>query len=116
VITVVLGLLLVAGCATSATVAMERMGQAEKAVVDARQSTAAVNAPAELKTAEDKLTAARNAFAAADYEAAGRLAEQSVTDADYARAKAEAGKARTMAYDMRQNIQTLQRELDRLSK
>jgi hypothetical protein len=112
VATIAIAVLVIAGCA-STTVPLERIGQADKAITEARQSSAAVNAPVELKTAEDKVTEARNAMIAEDHDRATRLAEQAQVDADYARVRAASEKSKKTAQDMRANIQNLRRELER---
>jgi len=43
-----------------------------------------------------------------------QLAEQAAVDADYARARTASERIRRMADEMRQNIQTLRQELERL--
>lgn len=102
------------GCASLEPAASAKLGQADRAVIEATQSNAGVSAAAELKTAQDKLAGAQAAMAKKDYEEAIRLADQALVDADYARAKASTEKVRKMATEMRQNIQTLRQELDRL--
>ena len=107
--------LLVAGCASgSESLASMKMGQAQRAVSDATQANASVNAPVEFKQAEDKLTAAQAAVREKDYKEAVRLAEEVQADADYARAKSMNARSTKMADEMRQNIQTLRNELERL--
>jgi len=111
---IVLAALTAAGCASSGPLASTKVGQAERAVDDAQQSGASISAPVELRTAEDKLKAARAAMAKEDYDQAIRVAEQAAVDADYARARAANERAKRMADEMRQNIQTLRQELERL--
>jgi hypothetical protein len=93
-----------------------KVGEAQRAVSDARQATASVNAPVEIKAAEDKLTAAQAAARQEDYKQATRLADEALADADYARAKSLNERTRKMADEMRQNIQTLRNELEGLPK
>ena len=113
---VAIAVLVIAGCASTATVPIERIGQADNAITEARQHGAAVNAPVELKIAEDKVTDARNALMKEDHDRATRLAEQAQTDAAYARVRGESAKAQQIAQDMRVNIQNLRQELERLSQ
>jgi len=111
---IVLAALTVTGCASSSPLASTKVGQAERAVDEAQQSGASISAPVELRTAEDKLKAARAAMAQEDYDQAIRVAEQAAVDADYARARAVNERAKRMADEMRQTIQTLRQELERL--
>ena len=107
--------LLVTGCASGdASLSNMKVGQAQRAVSDASQATAPVNAPVELKQAETKLAAAQAAAQRKDYKEAARLADEAQADADYARAKSQSVKATKMADEMQQNIQTLRRELEKL--
>ena len=116
VVWVILGLLLTSGCVTYATLPREKISEADKAFVEAKESNASLNAPVELKAAEDKLTEAKSAFDKKDYEKAARLAEQASADADYARAKGSSEKARKKADEIRQNIKTLKQDIELLSQ
>lgn len=109
-----LAALALAGCASSYGVATEKIAQADKAVASARMGNASLDASAELKVAEDKLAEAKAAFARNDHGDAARLAEQADVDAGYAGAKASTEKLRKLAREMRQNIQILRQELERL--
>ncbi len=111
-----LGLLLMSGCTTFATLPSEKISQGDKALAEARESNASVNAPVELKAAEDKLAEARVAFGKKEYDRATRLAEQASVDADYARAKGVSEKAKKKAEELRQNIKTLRHDIELLSK
>ena len=105
----------VAACASSqGPVARAKLTQAERAFDEAQQASAAINAPTELKAAEDRLKDAKEAVAKKSYERAIRAAEQASVDADYARARAVNERAKRTADEMRQNIQTLRQELERL--
>jgi hypothetical protein len=107
--------ILVTGCASGdASLSSMKLGQAQRAVSDASQATAPVNAPVEIRQAETKLAAAREAAQRKDYGEAIRLADEAQADADYARAKSQNVRATKMADEMNQNIQTLRRELERL--
>jgi hypothetical protein len=103
------------GCATTnGTLSSARIGQAERAIDEAKQSNATLNAAPELKVAEDKLAAARAAMAREDYEAAVRQAEAAMADADYARARSGNERMSRVIGDMRKNIEALRQELERL--
>jgi hypothetical protein len=111
-----LGLLLMSGCTTFATLPREKISQGDKALMEAKESNASLNAPVELKAAEDKLAEAKAAFGKKDYEKATRLAEQASVDADYARAKGTSEKANKKAEELRQNMKTLRQDIELLSK
>jgi hypothetical protein len=111
-----LGLLLMSGCTTFATLPREKILLGEKALTDAKESNASLNAPVEFKAAEDKLAEAKAAFSKKDYDKAARLAEQVSVDADYARAKGTSDKANKKAEELRQNIKKLRQEIGLLSK
>jgi hypothetical protein len=68
----------------------------------------------ELKMAEDKLKEAQAAVTKGDYEQASSLADQATVDADYARARATNQRVTKTLDDMKQNIQVLRLELERL--
>jgi hypothetical protein len=111
-----LSLLLMSGCTTFATLPSEKISEGEKALTEAKESNASLNAPVEFKAAEDKLVEAKAAFGKKNYEEATRLAEQASVDADYARAKGTSEKAKKKAQELRQNIKTLRQEIELLSK
>jgi len=111
---IVLAALTLIGCASSGPLASTKVAQADRAIDEAQQSGASISAPVELRTAEDKLKAARAAMAKEDYDEAIRLAELAAVDADYARARAGNERVKRTADEMRQNIQTLRQELERL--
>lgn len=108
--------LMINGCATYATLPREKISEADKAVVEAKESNANLHAPGELKTAEDKLAEAKTAFEKKDYDKATRLAEQASVDADYARVRGGLEKAKKKAEELHQNIKTLSQEIELLSK
>ena len=116
IVTVVFSILLLDGCGGFSTLPKEKISESDKAVAEAKESNASVNAPTELKAAEDKLAKAKAAFRDKDYDVATRLAEQASVDADYARAKGASEKAKKEAEDLRQNIKTLRQDIEGLSK
>jgi D-arabinose 1-dehydrogenase-like Zn-dependent alcohol dehydrogenase len=109
------GLLLAGGCAaTNGTVSNQKIWQANKAIGEAKESNAILNAPDELKAAEDKIVEATTALTNKDYERAVRLAEEASINAEYARARAAAEKAKKAAEEMRQTNKDLRQELERM--
>ncbi len=116
VVVVALGILWLNGCGGFAALPAEKISESEKAMREAKESNASINAPVELKAAEDKLAAAKAAFKKKDYDEATRLAEQASVDADFAKAKGTSEKARKKAEEIQQNIKTLKQEIAALSK
>ncbi len=112
----VFGLLFTSGCATYATLPRERISEGDKALNEARESNASLNAPVELKAAHDKLAAAKTALGKKNYDEAVRLADQALVDADYARVKGVTEKEKKKAEELRQNAKTLRQEIETLSK
>jgi chromosome segregation ATPase len=110
------GLLLASGCATNGTLSNQKIQAGEKAILDAKEGNASLNAPAELNVAEENLRQAREAQAQKEYEKAARLAERASVDAEYARTKATTEKAKKPVEEMRKNIEVLRQEIERLSK
>lgn len=112
---VVLAVLTATGCASSdGRLSSTKVGQAERAVEEAKQSNASVTAAAELKMAEDKLMAARAAMAKKEYKDAINQAEAALADADYARARSLNERVRKAIDEAKQNIQVLRKELERM--
>jgi len=104
------------GCGGLAALSRDKISNGDKAMREAKESNASLNAPVELKAAEDKLEAAKAAFNKKDYDNADRLADQALADADYARAKGSTEKTRKKADEIRQNIKTLKQDIELLSK
>jgi hypothetical protein len=117
-VVVVMGLsiLWLSGCSGLSASSKQKISEGDKALTEAKESNATVNAPAELKAAEDKLEQAKAAYAKKDYDAADRLAEQALADVDHARAKGATEKVKKEAEALRQNIKTLRQEIDVLTK
>ena len=110
------GLLLTSGCATDGTLSNQKIQAGEKAILDAKEGNASLNAPAEVNVAEENLSQAREAQAKKEYEKAARLAERASIDAEYARTKATTEKTKKPVEEMRKNIEALSQEIERLSK
>jgi hypothetical protein len=116
VVVIALSMLWLNGCGGFATLPAEKISDSDKAMQEAKESNASLNAPVELKAAEDKLAAAKAAFNKKDYDEATRLAEQASVDADFAKAKGTSEKARKKTEEIRQNIKVLRQEIEILSK
>jgi hypothetical protein len=110
----VMGTLLATGCAGNSTIPSEKIASAEKALSEARESSAATGGEAapELKNAEYKLGEAKDAMKKKEYENASRLADSATVDVELAQAEASTAKSKKAAEEMRESIKSLQRELD----
>ncbi|HXX33837.1 MAG TPA: DUF4398 domain-containing protein, partial [Thermodesulfobacteriota bacterium] len=70
-----LSILWLSGCGGGfAALPKEKISDGDKALREAKESSASLSAPAEMKAAEDKLAAAETAFNKKDYDEATRLA------------------------------------------
>jgi hypothetical protein len=102
------------GIATAKDIApIEKITTVEKALAVARESNATIHAPLELKLAEDKLKKANMAIDEEEFEKARRLADEALLDAKLAEAKSRSKKAKNLAQEMRNSIDTLRREIER---
>ena len=113
-IAVILAAVSVAGCASKGAAPVESMTSAELVIKEARDNNAAINAPLELKFAEDKLAAAKAAVTKEEFLQAKRLADEALMDAKLAEAKSLSVKAKKQAQEMRDAIDTLRHEIDRI--
>ena len=113
-IAVVLAVVSTAGCASKGVAPVESMTSAELVIKEARDNNAAINAPLELKFAEDKLAAAKAAVTQEEFIQAKRLADEALMDAKLAEAKSLSVKAKKQAQEMRDAIDTLRHEIDRI--
>ncbi|MCE7914573.1 MAG: DUF4398 domain-containing protein [Nitrosomonas sp. PRO4] len=73
-------------------------------------------APVELDRAKTKLNEAEKAADEKNYATAKRLADESLSDGKLATAKASAARAQKSAQDMRDTIQTMGQELERVQR
>jgi hypothetical protein len=108
------GALVFSGC-SSVTPPREELATAELAVREAQQSKASQHASLELRMATEKLNRAKQAMRDEDYVTARRLAEQALVDAQLAESKARSTDAREMARQLREGIETLRKEAERVS-
>jgi len=113
-IALILAVVSAAGCASKGVAPVESMTSAELVIKEARDNNAAINAPLELKFAEDKLAAAKTAVAQEEFIQAKRLADEALIDAKLAEAKSLSVKAKKQAKEMRDTIDTLRHEIDRI--
>jgi hypothetical protein len=93
---------------------MEKMVKLESTIANARQAEAIVYAPLELKFAEDKYKMAQNAIEGKEYDVARQLADEALMDAKLAEVQALSVKAEKEAQEMRESIETLRSELNRI--
>lgn len=103
------------GCAPKVA-PVENITSAEMAIKAAQESNASVNAPLELKVATDKLNQAKAAMEQEEFDKAQRFADEAMLDAQLAEAKSRSEKAKKVAQEMRDNIETLRHEIERSQK
>lgn len=108
-----LGLALLAGCASQKAPATADVAVSRAAVESAVSAGGADAAPAEMLSARAKVQEANQALAAKDYERARDLAMQAQADAKLAQSKAGSAKATAAADALQENIRVLREELDR---
>jgi hypothetical protein len=113
-----LGILMIAGCAStgSRSMATMKISESEKALSIARESNANPNTYVDLRIAETELAQANQALSADEYLKAARLAEKATVDADCARIETKAAQAKKDEESMRQNIQKMQQDSGLSSK
>lgn len=88
-----------------------------KAQIETAETNGAVNfAPVEFDRAKTKLREAEVAAAKDNNEIAKRLADESLSDAKLANAKASAARAKQSAQKMKDTVNTLGNELERVQK
>ncbi len=104
------------GCASKGIAPVKNISDAEMAIKEAKESSATVNAPLELRYAEDKLKNAKIAFEQEEFVKAQRLADEALMDAKLAEAKSESLKAKEHAQKVRDSVETLRREIERMQK
>jgi hypothetical protein len=116
----VIGLLFAVGCGytmkMTAQTSAEKIFQADKSFLDAKDGNASLNAPDDLAVAQGKLAAAKDAFAKENYDEAARLADQTVVDADYAKARATTRKNMDIAEGIKNETNALRQEIERMTE
>ena len=110
---VLMGLLVVAGCAAAPVPPSNALRAAEQAIGNAERERVADYASAELAEAREMLVAARDAVDREDMVMAQRLAEQSRVDAELASAIAGAAKAQAINTEMQTSTRILEHEMQR---
>lgn len=93
---------------------MEKMVKLESSIANARQAEAIVYSPLELKFAEDKYQMAQAAIEDKKYDEARQLADEALLDAKLAEVKARSVRAEKEAQEMRESIETLRSEINRI--
>ncbi len=93
---------------------MEKMVKLESQISNARQAEAIVYSPLELKFAEDKYRLAQDAIEDKEYDVARQFADEAMLDAQFAEIKALSVRAQREAQEMRESIETLRTELNRI--
>jgi hypothetical protein len=111
--TTFVGMLFLAGCASTPQPPTLDLQAAEQAIASAERARVADYASVELSEARDKLAAARNAVQEENMVKAQRLAQQARADAELASARAEVAKARVVNEQMQKGTDTLKQEMQR---
>jgi len=104
------------GCATQNISHTESLTSADLSIKAAENSNATLYAPMELKLARDKINAAKEAAEKEEFVQAKRLADEAVMDAKLAEAKALSERTKKITQEMRDSIETLRREIERIQK
>ena len=107
------GLCLAAGCATTDTVS-SRFPQLEENINAAKAAGAEIYAPNPLLSAQEKFAAAKSAVASGDMATADKLVDEAMADAHYARALAPTERARQEAQALREAIEAMRDEINRM--
>ena len=112
------GALLLGGCSPAnwPIISKQMISQGEKAINDAKEGNASMEAPDELKAAEEKLSLAKKEFANGWHNNASRLAKEAAVDAEYALAKARSEKEKKTVKEIQVNIETLRQEIEAQSR
>lgn len=95
---------------------VENITSAEMAIKEAQESNASVNAPLELKIAIDRLNQAKAAMEQEEFDKARRLADEAMLDAQLAEARSRSEKAKKVAQETQNSIDTLRHEIERSQK
>jgi uncharacterized protein YceK len=103
---IIVGTLLMSGCSThlSRAAEIEKIANAQLAIVKAQDTNAQEFAPQELQEAQQKLQKAKQALQTKNSDKAVRLAEQALIDAKLAEAKAESEMARQALNKLRDRL------------
>lgn len=107
--------LLFSGC-SSIPKPVGEFASAKSQIQSAESSDASSLAPVELDRAKTKLRNAERAAAEKKYLTARLLAEEAISDARLATAKARTAKAERSAQEMRDTVQTMEREIERIQR
>ena len=110
----VAGPLISIGCSTAnwPIAAEQKIFEGDKAVSEAKTSTASIHAPEDLKVAEEKLALARKEYANGWHHSAARIAEEAAAAAELAQARAVTEKNRMTAEKLRTNLEILKKEIE----
>jgi len=101
------------GCMGRGTPPIDRIANVEMIITQARENDADQHAPLELKLAGEKMIEAKVLMDNKHYNKARQKAEEALMDATLAESKARAAKAKKLAQEMQDSVETLRREIDR---
>lgn len=94
----------------------QQLTETQMLIQQADQEGAANYAPLEIREAKRKLEQARSAVDQEDFDRALRLLEQANVDAELAHKKSLSSKSQETVFELRENIRTLQEEIERISR
>ncbi|MDM8569517.1 DUF4398 domain-containing protein [Thiotrichales bacterium HSG1] len=105
--------LLFTGCGISRQPPIEKISNAELAISRAQDNNAKEFAAIELRQAQDNLEKAKQAVIDEKYDEAAHLAKEASMGALLAETKAESEKASKATEEIRKNVETLKKKLER---
>jgi hypothetical protein len=106
---------LFSACATVETTPIRNtIANAELAISEAERMAAHQHAPLELRLAREKVASARSALEEEEYQRADWLAEEALAEAQLAQAKARSARTETIISELRESVDTLERETLRM--
>ena len=107
--------ILFSGCSSVPKPVGEIAG-AKAQIEDAETNEASWFAAVELDRAKSKLKRAERAVVEDEYLTAKQLADEAFSDAELAAAKASSARAKQFAQEMKDTVQSMEREIDRVHK
>lgn len=108
-----LSLFLFIGACASGTAPVEKIGNAENAILRAREIGAINYAPLDLRLAEEKLAKAKSLIGQQEYQTAEKLLDEALVDAKLAEMRSRSEKEKIKTGEMRDSINALRNEIER---
>jgi len=107
--------LIIGGCASSKA-PLEEINGVERAISTAKSHDADVYAPLDFRNAQTNLEKAKKAILDKEHEEAKRLATRAMAEAETAKEKALAEKTQKLLDKMRENVDALRHEVNRIQQ